>query len=73
VPRRPDIVRETGFRGRGIYQALVAHRAAAALVRGCRFAAIRARRDTWLPILMKRGFVDHGHLPIFIRPDPLSA
>lgn len=55
------------FRGRGIYQSLVAHRAFAATKRGCRFVAIRARRDTSLPILMKRGFVDHGHLPIFAR------
>lgn len=55
------------FRGRGIYQTLVAHRVAVALRRGCQFAAIRARRDTSLPILMKRGFVDHGHLPIFAR------
>lgn len=56
------------FRGRGIYQSLVAHRAAAAERRGCGYAAIRARRDTSLPILTKRGFVDHGHLPIFARP-----
>lgn len=56
------------FRGRGVYQALVAHRATAAEKRGCRYAAIRARRDTSLPILTKRGFVEHGHLPIFARP-----
>ena len=56
------------FRGCGVYQTLVAHRAAAAEKRGCRYAAIRARRDTSLPILKKRGFVDHGHLPIFARP-----
>ena len=55
------------FRGRGIYQTLVAYRAAAALARGCQFAPIRARRDTSLPILMKRGFVVHGHLPIFAQ------
>lgn len=56
------------FRGRGIYQSLVAHRTAAAAKLGCRYAAIRARRDTSLPILTKRGFVDHGHLPILARP-----
>jgi GNAT superfamily N-acetyltransferase len=61
------------FRGRGIYQTLVAHRVGAALKRGVQFAAIRARRDTSMPILIKRGFVDHGHLPIFARQDPLSA
>jgi hypothetical protein len=57
------------FRGRGIYQSLVAHRALTAMKRGCRYAAIRADRDTSRPILMKRGFVDHGHLPIFARPE----
>lgn len=57
-----------GFRGRGVYQSLVAYRADAAVKRGCRYAAIRARRDTSLPILMKRGFANHGHLPIFVRP-----
>lgn len=56
------------FRGRGIYQSLVAHRVAAAEKRGCRYAAIRARRDTSLPILTQRGFVDHGHLPMFAPP-----
>ena len=59
------------FRDRGVYQSLVAYRADAAVKRGCRYAAIRARRDTSLPILMKRGFANHGHLPIF-RPTPGS-
>lgn len=53
------------YRGRGVYQSIVAHRTDAAAQRGCTFAVIRARRDTSLPILMKRRFVDHGHLPIF--------
>lgn len=57
------------FRGRGVYQSLVAYRADAAVRRGCRHAAIRARRDTSLPILSKRGFIDHGHLPIYARAD----
>ncbi len=61
------------FRRRGVYQALVAHRTAAAHARGCRYAAIRARRDTSLLILMKRGFVQHGHLPIFARPNASSG
>jgi hypothetical protein len=56
------------FRRRSVYQTLVAHRAAAAGERGCRYAAIRARRDTSRPILTKRGFLDHGHLPLFARP-----
>ena len=55
------------FRGRGVYQSLVGYRVRRAAERGCRFAAIRARRATSLPILMKRGFVDHGHLPIYAR------
>jgi GNAT superfamily N-acetyltransferase len=57
------------FRRHGVYQTLVAYRAEAAAKRGCRYAAILARRDTSLPVLMKRGFVDHGHLPIFVRPE----
>ena len=57
------------FRGRGIYQTLVAYRTDAAVRHGCAYAAIRARRDTSLPILMRRGFADHGHLPIYARPD----
>ncbi|MHB8631434.1 MAG: GNAT family N-acetyltransferase [Candidatus Limnocylindria bacterium] len=57
------------WRGRGVYQSLVRYRLDAAARRGCRYAAIRARRDTSLPILIKRGFVDHGHLPIYARPD----
>lgn len=61
------------FRRRGIYQTLVAHRAAAAEKRGCRYAAIRARRDTSLPILTQRGFIDHGHLPIFASPQPVAT
>ena len=55
------------WRRRGIYQSLVGYRVARALERGCHYAAIRARRDTSLPILMKRGFIDHGHLPIYAR------
>ena len=55
------------YRSRGVYQSLVAHRADAAVRRGCRYAAIRARRNTSLPILLRRGFIDHGHLPIFTR------
>ena len=55
------------YRGRGIYQSLVAYRTSHAFDRGCRYAAIRARRGTSLPILLKPGFVDHGHLPIFER------
>jgi len=55
------------WRGRGVYQSLVRYRLDAAGRRGCRYAAIRARRDTSLPILLKRGFVDHGHLPIYSR------
>lgn len=55
------------WRGRGVYQSLVRYRLDAAVRRGCRYAAIRARRDTSMPILLKRGFIDHGHLPIYSR------
>ncbi|MEA2662093.1 MAG: hypothetical protein QOH08_1665 [Chloroflexota bacterium] len=58
---------EEQWRGRGVYQSLVRYRLDAAVRRGCRYAAIRARRDTSLPILTKRGFIDHGHLPIYSR------
>jgi len=61
------------FRGRGIYQSLVAYRLAAAERRGCVYAAIRAQRDSSMPILMRRGFVDHGHLPIFEPPAATSG
>jgi len=37
------------FRGHGVYQSLVAHRAISGHKRGCRYAAIRARRDTSRP------------------------
>lgn len=59
------------YRGRGVYQSIVAHRTRAAADRGCRFAVIRARRDTSLPILLKRGFIDHGHLPMFTNAENL--
>lgn len=59
------------YRGRGVYQSIVAHRTRAGADHGCRFAVIRARRDTSLPILMKRGFIDHGHLPMFTAAETL--
>lgn len=55
-------------RGRGVYQALVAFRAAAALARGCRLASILANDETSAPILARRSFVDHGPLPRYASP-----
>jgi GNAT superfamily N-acetyltransferase len=52
-----------GFRGRGVYKALIAYRAAAAVRRGCEVAAILANSETSAPILRRHGFADHGELP----------
>ena len=57
------------FRGRGVYKALVAYRAARAAERGCVLAAILAIRDTSAPILARHGFADHGELPRLVSPD----
>jgi GNAT superfamily N-acetyltransferase len=57
------------FRGRGVYKALVAYRAARAFTRGCTLAAILANRDTSAPILARHGFADHGMLPRLIPPN----
>ena len=57
------------FRGRGVYKALVAYRAARAAERGCTLAAMLANRDTSAPILARHGFADHGALPRFIPPN----
>jgi GNAT superfamily N-acetyltransferase len=51
------------FRGRGVYKALVAHRAMQAVARGCTLASILANAQTSAPILARHGFVDHGSLP----------
>ncbi len=51
------------YRGRGIYQALVAHRARVAAARGCALVSILANTETSAPILSRRSFVDHGALP----------
>jgi GNAT superfamily N-acetyltransferase len=56
------------FRGRGVYKALVAYRAARAVERGCTLAAILANRETSAPILARRGFADHGELPRLTPP-----
>lgn len=56
------------YRSRGVYRALVAHRAAAAHMRGCRMASILANVETSAPILARRGFSDHGALPRYMPP-----
>lgn len=54
------------YRGRGIYQTLIAHRARLAHARGCTLVSILANRHTSAPILARRGFRDHGELPWFM-------
>jgi GNAT superfamily N-acetyltransferase len=56
------------YRGRGVYKALIAHRAAAATRRGCTLASILANSETSAPILTRRGFADHGELPKIVPP-----
>lgn len=53
------------YRNRGVYSTLLAYRLAEAGRRGCRYAAIRANPLTSAPILLKRGFVSHGVLPMY--------
>lgn len=57
------------FRGRGVYQTLVRYRTERGLARGCRYAVINARSDTSMPILLRRGFVDLGELPVLSFPE----
>lgn len=54
------------FRGRGVYSTLVAYRTERALARGRRFASFRADPRTSAPILLKRGFRDHGSIAVFV-------
>lgn len=60
-------------RGGGVYKALVSFRAGAARDRGCRLASILANADTSAPILLRRGFVDHGPLPRYMPAGTQSA
>jgi len=55
-------------RGRGIYKTLIAYRAATAHARGCKVAAVLANSETSAPILARRGFADHGALPLVVPP-----
>ena len=57
------------YRGRGIYQTLIAYRASLARARGCAIVSILANRDTSAPILARHGFRDHGDQPRFAPPD----
>lgn len=56
------------FRRRGVYSTLVAHRIERALARGRRFATLRADPRSSAPILLKRGFRDHGSIAVFVSP-----
>lgn len=60
-------------RGRGVYKALVAYRASAAHARGCRVLSILANAETSAPILLRRGFIDHGPLPRYMPTGPQRA
>ena len=53
-------------RGLGVYKGLVAYRARAAHRRGCRNLSILANAETSAPILLRRGFIDHGPLPRYM-------
>lgn len=57
------------YRGRGIYQSLVEHRARMAEARGGVIVSILANRNTSAPILARHGFADHGELPRLAPPD----
>ncbi len=57
------------YRNRGVYSTLLAYRLALAARRGCAYAAIRADPLTSAPILLKRGFANHGVLPMYARQD----
>jgi GNAT superfamily N-acetyltransferase len=57
------------YRGRGIYQSLLAHRARMAEARGCTIVSILANRHTSAPILARHGFTDHGEQPWLTRRD----
>lgn len=56
------------FRRQGVYSTLVAYRLAEAAREGCTSAAIIADGSTSAPILLKRGFEDHGRAAYFLWP-----
>lgn len=55
-----------GYRGRGIYAALVEHRLRQASRCGARAAVIQAVRDTSAPVCRKLGFVEVGDIETFV-------
>ncbi len=57
------------YRGRGIYAALVRHRAALALARGLRYLQVDASDDS-RPILARRGFVAVTTTTPYVHPAP---
>lgn len=56
------------FRRQGVYSTLVAYRLAEGAREGCTSAAIIADGSTSAPILLKRGFEDHGRATYFLWP-----
>ena len=55
------------WRGRGVFRALVAHRAALAAARGCRYLQVDASDDS-RPILQRLGFVQLAVTTPFVHP-----
>ena len=56
-----------GWRGRGVFRALVAHRAALAAARGFRYLQVDASADS-RPILERLGFVELATTTPFTHP-----
>jgi GNAT superfamily N-acetyltransferase len=54
-----------GFRGRGLYRALVAARLAEAAKRGLAIATTQARAETSAPLLERFGFATICSYPVF--------
>ncbi len=59
------------FRNQGVYSTLVAYRTEEAGRRNRKVAIVRANPETSAPILLKRGFRNHGSLPIYALPTAL--
>lgn len=54
-----------GYRGRGVFRALVAWRLAQAQARGARLATCLARSGTSAPILLRLGFREHMRVQVY--------
>lgn len=56
------------YRRRGVYSEMTRRRTERARARGCQYAVLLANPETSGPILLKRGFVDLGPMPILYSP-----